>query len=138
MSDSQQGPRISRGEEAMYGELAYVVRQVSTSFVALTEGRDAIVGRLHQYYEEMHLPAGVTDDFGSAAEGTTRREWEESFTLVAEAEAAVQKALFGVTKKALEMRIASREGIDSLPVFKGWNIARLESDYGYPTDIPQK
>lgn len=117
MSNEPQGPRISRGEEAMYGELAGVVRQVSTAYVALTEARDTIVDRLHGYYEEMHLPAGEMNSFGTAPEGTVRNEWEECFTLVAEAEALLQTALFGVTARALELRRAAREGIDSLPVF---------------------
>lgn len=117
MSTETQSPRISRGEEAMYGELAGVVRQVSTAFVALTEGRDLIVDRLHEYYEQMHLAPDEPHSFGTAPEGTVRNEWEECFTLVAEAETLLQKALFGVTARALEVRRAAREATDSLPVF---------------------
>lgn len=121
MSNDQQGPRISRGEEAMYGELAAVVRQVSTAYVALSEGRDVIADRLREWYEEMHLPAGVDHSFGTAAEGTVRREWEDCFQLVANAESELQKALFGVTKRALSMSKAARvsqEDAGSLPLFE--------------------
>lgn len=111
MSNEQQGRVPSRGELAMYGEFAYVVRQISTASVSLSEGREAIAARLREFYDEMHLPIGVDHSFGTAAEGTIRNEWEQAFTLVEEAEAALETALFGVTQKALYLQDCSREAL---------------------------
>lgn len=115
--DGRSGQTPSRGEQAMYGDLAYVVRQVSTAYVALTEARDELVSKLQIYYEQMHLAKGEAHSFGTAPEGAVRGQIEDAFSLVGLAEMELQKALFGVTEIALERRRAERAGIDNLPRF---------------------
>lgn len=161
MNESEARPRVSRGEEALYGEMAILVRQVSLAYVALTDARQTCAEWLQKHREEdVELSSGTCeicsrqrDDLGARGwhdEGTPMltceecgggevvadASWEEAFTIIANAEPALEQALFTLGDHALSTRRSRREGVDSLPVFGTWNTTTHSFGGGSVRPVP--